>query len=75
MMPEYEWEANRFPRPAKVAGVGGFRFGWGPVAEYAALEFPRESLAWVVKLEPPRDPKGRNPGRLSPERAKLSPKR
>jgi len=55
-MTEYEWEIGRTPRMPDVKGLGGFRFRRGPVAEYVALEFPRESVAWVVKTAPYRQP-------------------
>ncbi|MGP8016467.1 MAG: hypothetical protein ACLQNF_00210 [Thermoplasmata archaeon] len=66
-MAEYEWEVRRVPRATDVRSLGGFHVRKGPVAEYAALEFPRESVTWVGNTEPdrgtkgPYDPKVRNP--------------
>jgi hypothetical protein len=56
-MTEYEWEVGRIPRAPDGRGLGGFRSRKGPIAEYAALEFPRESVAWVLKAEPNREPR------------------
>jgi hypothetical protein len=51
-MVEYEWEVRRVPRAPEVRGPGGTRLRKGPAAEYAALEFPGESVAWVVQRAP-----------------------
>jgi hypothetical protein len=58
-MTEYEWEVGRVPRAPDARGLGGHRSRKGPVAEYAALEFPRESVAWVLNAELDRGPKRR----------------
>ena len=48
-MTENEWEPGRYPRPRP----GGLSAGWSmrpdPLAEYVALEVPRESVAWLLR--------------------------
>jgi hypothetical protein len=56
-MTEYEWEVGRLPRASDARGLGGFRFRKGPIGEYVALEFPRESMTWVLNTERDREPK------------------
>jgi len=55
-MTEYEWEVGRIPRAPDAKGLGGFRSRRSAIAEYVALEFPRESVAWVVNTESNREP-------------------
>jgi hypothetical protein len=50
-MTEYEWEASRAPRAAGVERGVLYR---SELARYAALEFPRENLGWVLKETPSR---------------------
>jgi hypothetical protein len=54
-MTDYEWEVGRMPRPRDERGPGGHHHRKGPVAEYAALEFPRESVTWVVNSKHERE--------------------
>jgi len=69
-MSEYEWEIGRFPRAPDGRILGGHRSRNGPVAEYVALEFPRESVTWVANPVPSHvrerpataPPKGSQPG-------------
>ncbi len=55
-MTEYEWEVGRYPRAPEARVLGGHRVRKGPIAEYVALEFPRESVAWVANSAPDRAP-------------------
>ena len=63
-MSEYEWEVRRVPRVRDERGLGGHRHRSGPIAEFAALEFPRESITWVMNtrhgLEAARSPTNRS---------------
>ncbi|MGP8072286.1 MAG: hypothetical protein ACLPZM_04055 [Thermoplasmata archaeon] len=47
-MSELEWELRRIPTPSALRAPGISPPRRGAVAEFAALEFPRESVAWVV---------------------------
>jgi len=58
-MTEYEWEVGRIPRAPDARDLGGFRSRRGPIAEYVALEFPLESVTWVVNSEPDANQSGR----------------
>lgn len=51
-MSEFEWESRRVPKARVGAGYGLFHLRLGPVGEYVSLEFPRESVSWV--LDPSR---------------------
>ncbi len=51
-MTEYEWEVGRIPRGPDAGLFGARRPRKEPIAEYVALEFPRESVTWVVTIEP-----------------------
>ncbi len=54
-MSDYEWDPPRLPRPNDHRPVGAVRHRSSPVAVYASLEHPRESLAWVTgSVDPPR---------------------
>jgi hypothetical protein len=54
-MTEYEWEIGRLPRANDPRHRGVFRDRRSAVAEYVALEFPREGVAWVVNAERDRE--------------------
>jgi hypothetical protein len=65
-MTEYEWEIRRIPRAPDVRHlVGHYHHRKGPIAEYAALEFPRESVTWVAKPDPNHE-RGRSAGARPP---------
>jgi hypothetical protein len=49
-MTEYEWERARVPAPARPPALGAARPRPPPVAEYVALEYPRESVTWFLHL-------------------------
>lgn len=51
-MTDYEWEPGRLPRTPTPKSLGGSRYRRGPIADYLALEFPRESVAWVMNVLP-----------------------
>lgn len=51
-MSEYDWETGRAPRPTSAEFLATLRPHHRAIAEYAALEHPRESLAWVLKRRP-----------------------
>jgi hypothetical protein len=57
-MTEYEWEVGRVPRAPVAKSLGGSHPRRNPLAEYVALEFPRESITWVVSSEAGRESKG-----------------
>jgi hypothetical protein len=48
-MTEYEWETERLPKAPDARWLPGYRPRKGPLAEYALLEFPRESVTWVAR--------------------------
>lgn len=50
-MTEYEWEIGRVPRAPYARGPEGPPARKGPIADYVALEFPRESYHWVLNTE------------------------
>jgi hypothetical protein len=56
-MVEYEWEVGRLPRAPSARSLAVSRFRRSAVAQYAALEFPREGVAWVVNTERDREQK------------------
>ena len=47
-MSENEWEPSRLPRRTLPALALPGRPASPPIAEYLALEFPRESATWLV---------------------------
>ena len=47
-MTEYEWDPPRVPRARLTRSPDSLRPVTGPVAEYVALEFPRESVTWLL---------------------------
>ncbi len=47
-MTEYEWDAPRVPRARLPRSPDSLRPETSPVAEYVALEFPRESVTWLL---------------------------
>jgi len=47
-MSGFEWEIRRIPRASGHLGIGLSRPRPGPIAEYVALEFPRETVTWVL---------------------------
>jgi hypothetical protein len=47
-MSEYEWETPRVPRVKGGSGGGLSPRASRPIDHYVALEFPRESAAWVL---------------------------
>jgi len=49
-MSDYEWEPRRVPRPPKAELLANYRPHYRAVAEFAALEHPRESVGWILKL-------------------------
>jgi hypothetical protein len=57
-MADYEWEVRRVPRAADLNMLERSRLRRSPVGEYAALEFPRESLTWVVRTQALREAEG-----------------
>jgi len=48
-MSEYEWETRRVPKPPKVELFANYRPHHRAVAEFAALEHPREHVGWILK--------------------------
>jgi len=48
-MTEHEWETPRIPRTNSNPSSGSTRRRLAPIDHYVALEFPRESVAWVLK--------------------------
>jgi hypothetical protein len=54
-MVEYEWELGRLPRAPYARNFGVSRPRRSAIAEYIALEFPREEVAWVVNTERDRE--------------------
>jgi len=48
-MTDYEWEPRRVPRPPKTELLANYRPHYRAVAEFAALEHPRESVGWILK--------------------------
>ena len=49
-MTEYEWERARVPTPARPPAPEAARTRPAAVAEYVALEYPRESVTWFLHL-------------------------
>ena len=49
-MSDYEWEPRRVPRPPKAELLANYRPHYRAVAEFAALEHPRESVGWILRL-------------------------
>ena len=77
IMSEYEWEARRVPRTNRPEPWSAYRPRAREVAEFLALEHPREHVAWVLKLhaqklpttvKPERPPasKPRTPAPITP---------
>jgi len=58
-MTEYEWEPRRVPRPVRPEIHGSYQRRAHEIAQFVALEHPRESVAWVMKANP--SPKFRLP--------------
>lgn len=54
-MTDYEWEVGRFPKSPDANWLRVSRARKGPVAEYVAMEFPGESVHWVIKAPAERD--------------------
>jgi hypothetical protein len=48
-MTEYEWEPRRVPRPTKTEFLANYHPHVREVAEFAALEHPREHVGWLLK--------------------------
>ncbi len=48
-MSDLDWEPRRVPIERAGAGDGPARRRAGPVGQYVGLEFPRESVTWVVR--------------------------
>jgi hypothetical protein len=59
-MVEYEWEVGRLPRAPSTRSLAVSRLRRSEIAQYAALEFPREGVAWVVNTERDREQKPPN---------------
>jgi hypothetical protein len=51
-MTEYEWETRRIPRPPTAELLANYRPHYRAVAEFAALEHPREHVGWILKHRP-----------------------
>lgn len=51
-MTEYEWESGPSPRPTKAEFRANTSTRQREVAEFAALEHPREHIGWVLKQRP-----------------------
>ena len=62
-MSEYEWEAGRLPKPMYGRTVSGVHQRRHPIADYIALEFPRESVTWVTNPSAGSHEPTANPGR------------
>lgn len=58
-MSEYEWEARRVPRAPPTGIIGEYRPAPNPASAFAALEFPREHLGWVIGPVSGREDEGR----------------
>lgn len=56
-MSDYEWEGERIPRVRGVWEAGHRPSRRSSIGEFVALEFPRESAAWVVKSDVVRSTK------------------
>ena len=56
-MSEYEWETRRVPRTTRPEMWGANRPRAREVAEFLALEHPRESVAWVLRQHSESKPK------------------
>lgn len=63
-MTDYEWEIGRFPKAPDSRWLRESRSRKDPIAEYVALEFPRESIHWVVKSGVDHEAKQRSKGPL-----------
>lgn len=50
-MTEYEWETRRVPKAFDARAIWQHRSRNARVAEYVALEFPRETVASVVRQD------------------------
>jgi len=50
-MSEYEWEAGRFPPARDPRGIVRQFHGHRAIAEYGALEYPRESVTWIANSQ------------------------
>jgi len=48
-MTDYEWEPRRVPRPARTDYLANYHPRHRAVAEFVALEHPREHVGWVLK--------------------------
>lgn len=72
-MSEDEWERGRSPISPNERGRRGAAARQSAVAEYTALEFPWESVAWVVNSQAHPKPAGRAKGRSKNERSAKEP--
>ena len=61
-MSDYEWEARRVPRTTRPEPWSAVRPRAREVAEFLALEHPREHVAWVLKQHAQKQP-----GTVKPE--------
>ena len=52
-MSEYEWEPRRVPRPSRAEIHGSYQRRTHEIAQFVALEHPRESVAWVLRAGSP----------------------
>jgi hypothetical protein len=57
-MSEYEWEQSRVPRRSKPEFLGMYHPRPHEVEQYAALEHPRESVAWLLRPRVSTGPTG-----------------
>lgn len=63
LMTDYEWESGRATRPNGWPRTGGMRPTNRSLEEFAALEYPKESPAWLLRSaerdrSPPSPPAG-----------------
>lgn len=56
-MSEHEWDPERPPRRAPRGRLGGSERRSREIDEFAALEFPQESVVWVANPDPENRPK------------------
>lgn len=49
VMTDEEWTRERVPPPIGLPGDGGRRRGRRGIEEFAAIEFPRENVAWILR--------------------------
>ena len=66
-MSDYEWEERRTPRTNRPGILGLYRPRAREIAEFVALEHPRESVGWVLRQHAQAAPERSRERRAKPE--------